>query len=174
LDLKVSGEELDDPRELGQAQDAFGGDVADMRDAMERHEVVLAQRMERDVAGEDELVVPFVVRERGEVEWLGSQEFGEGSGDSTRRVGGDRLVGKGFIRRATSRQSGREITLTVTPAGRALVRAVTARRRREVNRIVERLPRDDRIRLRAALDTFARAAGEMALPDDAWKLGCTP
>jgi DNA-binding MarR family transcriptional regulator len=86
----------------------------------------------------------------------------------------DRLVAKGFIQRATSRQSGREITLTVTPAGRGLVRAVTARRRREVHRIVERLPADDRIRLRAALDTFAGAAGEMALPDDAWKLGWTP
>jgi DNA-binding MarR family transcriptional regulator len=86
----------------------------------------------------------------------------------------DRLVAKGFMRRETSRQSGREITLTVTPAGRTLVRAVTARRRREVNRIVERLPADDRIRLRAALDTFAAAAGEMALPDDAWKLGWAP
>jgi DNA-binding MarR family transcriptional regulator len=86
----------------------------------------------------------------------------------------DRLVAKGFIRRATSRQSGREIALTVTPAGRALVRAVTARRRREVNRIVERLPRDDRIRLRAALSAFAGAAGEIAFPDDAWKLGWTP
>ncbi len=86
----------------------------------------------------------------------------------------DRLVAKGFIHRATSRQSGREITVTVTPAGRALVRAVTARRRREVSRIVERLPTDDRIRLRAALSSFAGAAGEMALPDDAWKLGWTP
>jgi hypothetical protein len=53
LDLKVSCEELDDPREFGQAQDAFGGDVANVRDAMEWHEVVFAQRMERDVAGED-------------------------------------------------------------------------------------------------------------------------
>jgi DNA-binding MarR family transcriptional regulator len=86
----------------------------------------------------------------------------------------DRLAAKGFIHRATSRQSGREITVTVTPAGRALVRAVTARRRREVNRIVERLPSDDRNRLRVALSTFARAAGEMALSDDARKLGWTP
>jgi hypothetical protein len=53
LDLKVSCDELDDPRKFGQAQDAFGGDVANVRDAMEWHEVVFAQRMERDVAGED-------------------------------------------------------------------------------------------------------------------------
>jgi hypothetical protein len=50
---------------------------------------------------------------------------------------------------------------------------VSARRRKEVVRIVERLPRDDRQRLRAAFGVFAQAAGEVALPDDAWKLGWT-
>jgi DNA-binding MarR family transcriptional regulator len=86
----------------------------------------------------------------------------------------DRLVAKGFVHRATSRESRRQITLTVTPAGRALVRAVTARRRKEIIRIVERLPDDERKRLRVALGTLADAAGEIALPDDAWKLGWTP
>jgi DNA-binding MarR family transcriptional regulator len=86
----------------------------------------------------------------------------------------DRLVAKGFVHRATSRESRRQITLTVTPAGRALVRAVTARRRKEIIRIVERLPNDERKRLRVALGTFADAAGEIELPDDAWKLGWTP
>jgi len=86
----------------------------------------------------------------------------------------DRLVAKGFVHRATSRESRRQITLTVTPAGRALVRAVTARRRKEIIRIVERLPNDERKRLRVALGAFADAAGEIALPDDAWKLGWTP
>jgi DNA-binding MarR family transcriptional regulator len=86
----------------------------------------------------------------------------------------DRLVAKGFIDRAPSRESRRQITLTVTPAGRALVRTVTARRRREIVRIVERLPDAERERLRVALATFADAAGEIALPDDAWKLGWTP
>jgi DNA-binding MarR family transcriptional regulator len=86
----------------------------------------------------------------------------------------DRLVTKGFVHRAPSRESRRQITLTVTPAGRALVRAVTARRRKEVIRIVERLPDDERKRLRVALGRFADAAGEIELPDDAWKLGWTP
>jgi DNA-binding MarR family transcriptional regulator len=86
----------------------------------------------------------------------------------------DRLVAKGFIDRTTSRESRRQITLTVTPAGRALVRAVTARRRREIIRIVEQLSSAERKRLHAALGTFAAAAGEIALPDDAWKLGWTP
>lgn len=86
----------------------------------------------------------------------------------------DRLVAKGFVHRAPSRESRRQITLTVTPAGRALVRAVTARRRKEIIRIVERLPDDERKRLRVALGAFADAAGEIELPDDAWKLGWTP
>ncbi len=86
----------------------------------------------------------------------------------------DRLVAKGFVHRATSPRNGREITLTATSAGRALVRAVTARRRKEIVRIVQRLPNDERKRLRVTLETFAHAAGETELPDDAWKLGWTP
>ena len=82
LDLKVSGEEFDDPRQFGQAQDAFRGDVANVRDTVERHEVVFAERVERDVAGEDELVVALVVREGREVERLGRQELSEGAGDA--------------------------------------------------------------------------------------------
>ncbi len=86
----------------------------------------------------------------------------------------DRLVAKGFVGRAPSRENRRQITLTVTPAGRALARAVTARRRREIVRIVERLPNAERERLRVALGKFADAAGDIALPDDAWKLGWAP
>jgi DNA-binding MarR family transcriptional regulator len=85
----------------------------------------------------------------------------------------DRLVAKDLVARATSVESRREIVLTVAPAGRAIVRAVSARRRREVTRIVERLPRDERQRLRAVLGVFAEAAGEAEFPDDAWKLGWT-
>lgn len=86
----------------------------------------------------------------------------------------DRLVAKGLVHRATSTESRREINLTVTPAGRAMLRSVTARRRKEITRIVERLPAVERTRLRAAFHAFAEAAGEIALPDDAWKLGWSP
>ncbi len=85
----------------------------------------------------------------------------------------DRLVAKDLVERATSTESRREIVLSVTPTGRAVVRAVSARRRKEVTRIVERLPRDERQRLRAVFGVFAEAAGEVELPDDAWKLGWT-
>ena len=85
----------------------------------------------------------------------------------------DRLVVKKLVDRVTSSESRREISLTVTPAGRAVVRGVSARRRKEVTRIVEQMSREERQRLRVAFGAFAVAAGEVALPDDAWKLGWT-
>jgi DNA-binding MarR family transcriptional regulator len=85
----------------------------------------------------------------------------------------DRLVAKDLVERATSTESRREIVLSVTPTGRAVVRAVSARRRKEVTRIIERLPRDERQRLRTVFGVFAEAAGEVEFPDDGWKLGWT-
>jgi DNA-binding MarR family transcriptional regulator len=84
----------------------------------------------------------------------------------------DRLARKGLIERNTSVESRREVTLTLTDAGRALLRVVTQRRLREINKIVARL--DPKVRRAAidALNTFADAAGE--IPDEAWKLGWTP
>ena len=85
----------------------------------------------------------------------------------------DRLVAKDLVQRATSTESRREIVLTLTPEGRAIVRAVSARRRKEVTRIVEQLSRSEGKQLREVFAVFAVAAGEVALPDDAWKLGWT-
>jgi DNA-binding MarR family transcriptional regulator len=85
----------------------------------------------------------------------------------------DRLVAKNLVSRATSSESRREIVLSITAAGRGLVRAVVARRRKELVRIVERLPREQRQRLRETFVVFAEAAGEVAFPDDGWKLGWT-
>ena len=85
----------------------------------------------------------------------------------------DRLVAKDLVERATSIESRREIRLSLAPAGRGVVRAVSARRRKEVTQIVERLPRDERQRLRAVFKLFAEAAGEAEFPDDGWKLGWT-
>jgi DNA-binding MarR family transcriptional regulator len=85
----------------------------------------------------------------------------------------DRLAAKDLVTRVASSESGRETSLKPTPVGRAVVRGVSARRRKEVTRIVEQMPRDDRHHLRFAFAAFAVAAGEVALPDDAWKLGWT-
>ena len=59
LDLRAAREHVDQAGELGQAGDAAvpGGDVADVRDPVERHEVVLAGAVDLDVAHQDHLVV---------------------------------------------------------------------------------------------------------------------
>ncbi len=83
----------------------------------------------------------------------------------------DRLLAKDLIGRSNPERSRREVTVTLSPAGHALVRAVTMRRRREIRRIVRRLePRMQKM-LVESFDAFAVAAGEV--PDDAWKLGWT-
>jgi DNA-binding MarR family transcriptional regulator len=85
----------------------------------------------------------------------------------------DRLVAKKLVKRATSVESRREIVLSIATAGRAVIRTVSGRRRKEVTRIVEQLAPGDRDRLRDVFTMFAEAAGEVAFPDDAWKLGWT-
>jgi hypothetical protein len=54
---------------------------------MEGKEVVLAQRLERDATGENQLVIALVIGERGEVERGRAEQFEVGVGDSPRRVG---------------------------------------------------------------------------------------
>lgn len=83
----------------------------------------------------------------------------------------DRLAGKGLIERNTSVESRREVTVTLTHAGRALLRSVTQRRVREINKIATRLDPEVRRAAIDALTAFAVAAGE--IPDEAWKLGWT-
>lgn len=80
----------------------------------------------------------------------------------------DRLVDKGLVSR-TSPDNRREVQLEVTEAGRALVAAVSRRRRREIRRIVARMEPSSREPLVRALEGFADAAGEV--PEQQWFLG---
>ena len=59
LDLEAAGEPVDQPGQLRQAGDpaVLGRDVGHVGPPDERHQVVLAQRGERDVADHDHLVV---------------------------------------------------------------------------------------------------------------------
>lgn len=83
----------------------------------------------------------------------------------------DRLIAKGLIERTTSVESRREVTVTLSAAGRALVRTVTTKRRNELRRIIAQLPAGSQRQLISAFAAFADAAGEV--PDHAWKLGWT-
>ena len=57
LRLQAAGEDVDDAGELRQPDDALRRVVGDVRLADERHHVVLAMRLERDVAHEHDVVV---------------------------------------------------------------------------------------------------------------------
>ena len=83
----------------------------------------------------------------------------------------DRLVAKGLVSRRTSEESRREVFISLTRDGSALIRTVTRRRRREITKIMDRLEPTERVRLAEAFVAFADAAGEV--PDEAWKLGWT-
>ena len=93
--------------------------------------------------------------------------FGVHPSSATRLV--DRLVTKGLISRDGVETDRREVALATTDAGRRVIRKVLTARRKELEHVLERLPRDEVAAVAEALGRFAEAAGETA--DDAWRLG---
>jgi DNA-binding MarR family transcriptional regulator len=81
----------------------------------------------------------------------------------------DRLARKGLIRRQRLSSDRRSVRVSISTAGSELVAAVTRRRRREVQAIVDRMSPQQREQLVATLRMFAEAAGEV--PDQDWSLG---
>ncbi len=83
----------------------------------------------------------------------------------------DRMVVAGFVERRENPDSRREIVLALTRDGARLVRQVTARRRKEIAKIVARMPDEHRQSLVDALTAFAEAGGEPpadAAPEAIW------
>ena len=80
-----------------------------------------------------------------------------------------RLEAKGLITRTPAEQSRRELLVSLTREGRTIVDAVTRRRRREIARIVARIPAREQRVLVHALGIFAEAAREM--PEPSWSFG---
>jgi len=72
----------------------------------------------------------------------------------------DRLVSAGLIDRLPHPTSRRELLAALTPRGRKVVRQVTAQRRAEIARIVEKMPPTERHGLVRALTAFTVAGGE--------------
>jgi len=81
----------------------------------------------------------------------------------------DRLVRKGLIRRREERGDRRHLRVVLTEKGRSLVDAVTERRRREIERIMNEIPPDEQAVLVQALGRLAEAAGEV--PELDWTTG---
>ena len=80
----------------------------------------------------------------------------------------DRLAARGLIVREAAEGDRRAIVLDATTAGRAVIRQVLDQRRREIEKILERMGHEA-AGVADALARFAAAAGESA--DDAWRLG---
>lgn len=72
----------------------------------------------------------------------------------------DRLVSAGLVTRRENPSTRREVVLDLTEEGRRVVRSVTSRRRREIARILGRMPEKRREDLLEAFGAFAEAAGE--------------
>lgn len=75
----------------------------------------------------------------------------------------DRLIASGLVSREPNPASRREVVVALTEAGAATVRQVTTRRRKEIARIVGRMPVEQRHDLVEALEAFAGAGGEPPL-----------
>lgn len=72
----------------------------------------------------------------------------------------DRLVNADLVLRQQHPSSRRELMVKLTPRGQRLVRKVTARRRDELARVVDRMPLRERHGLVRALTAFTAAGGE--------------
>lgn len=72
----------------------------------------------------------------------------------------ERLVNRGHVSRSADPDDRRAVRLELTDEGDALVAAVTRARRREVTRIVRRMPPSARAGVVRAMTAFAEAAGE--------------
>lgn len=78
----------------------------------------------------------------------------------------DRLADKRLISRRRQAGDRRVVQLDLSTGGRALIQAVTERRRQEIARIVAGVPVVERGALVRAFTTFGKAAGEV--PEDEW------
>jgi len=74
----------------------------------------------------------------------------------------DRLIKAGWLDRRESPTDRRNITLSLTAAGRRLVTNVVRHRRRAITQVLRDMAPNDREPLATAFDQFAAAAGEPA------------
>lgn len=81
----------------------------------------------------------------------------------------DRLVRRGLVVRRHERDDRRTIRLTLSETGRALVHAVTERRRAEIAGLLQAIPRSQQSDLVDSLQRLTAAAGEV--PEQDWSTG---
>jgi DNA-binding MarR family transcriptional regulator len=81
----------------------------------------------------------------------------------------ERLVKKGLVTRRADRRDRRQVRIALSPAGRRLVDAVTARRRAEIEELVASIPGESRGEIVTALGHLTETAGEV--PEQDWSTG---
>ena len=91
LGLQAQREHFDQARELRQADDTFGRQIGDVRGADERHHVMFAVRVKRNVAHQHHVVVAAGLRERAVEDFVGAvaiaaEQFLIGRHDPARRI----------------------------------------------------------------------------------------
>ncbi|HJP78989.1 MAG TPA: MarR family transcriptional regulator [Pseudonocardiaceae bacterium] len=87
-----------------------------------------------------------------------AEQLGVAPSTATRMV--DRLVSADLVSREVNPNSRRELVVSLSAAGQAVVRQVTQRRRRDIARIVARMPEQQRQGLIDALEAFTAAGDE--------------
>ncbi|GAA4547386.1 MarR family winged helix-turn-helix transcriptional regulator [Amycolatopsis samaneae] len=118
----------------------------------------------RSVAAAGELTLPqfrllVVLHTRGPLKHaVLADQLGVTPSTASRMV--DRLVAVGMVERLSSPTSRREIVLELTREGGRIVRQVMARRRKEIAKIVARMPDRARRGLVEVLTAFAEAGDE--------------
>lgn len=90
-------------------------------------------------------------------------ELAVNSSSATRQC--DRLERKGLVTRTRSETDGRAVVVSLTPAGRSVLRTVTDARRAEITAIVEQMPPHSARGVLSALQQFSTAAGEVGDAD---------
>lgn len=87
-----------------------------------------------------------------------ADHLGVNPSTTTRMI--DRLITTGMVDRHINPVSRREVVVSLTPAGASVVTRVLQQRRREISRIVARMPDRHRLELVEALEAFTDAGGE--------------
>ena len=123
---------------------------------------------------EDTVTVPqlralMVLATRGPLHLTAlAEDMGVHPSNATRAC--DRLVAAGLLDRRDNPADRRHLLLDLTPAGRALIDGVVARRRAAIEKILRRMPAAAAATTRRSDAHFADAGGEPS-PQDLWTLG---
>ncbi|MEV0068020.1 MULTISPECIES: MarR family winged helix-turn-helix transcriptional regulator [unclassified Amycolatopsis] len=144
---------------------AAGTDVDAITDAVLTASRLLVAVSARSIAAAGDLItlpqfrVLVILHSRGALNHAALAELLNVTPSTTSRMV-DRLTAVGMVARQNSPSSRREILIELTDEGARVVRLVTNRRRREIAKIVAKMPEHARHGLVDVLTAFTEAGGE--------------